>query len=85
MWGLGFAFLGVIFLLTLIEIVFEQEGSEGGVLIVLLVQLAFYIVVGVRGNDWRRGNLQSRGFDKLGTVLAKTPDAAIGEVAKQSG
>lgn len=85
MWGLGFAFLGVIFLLTLVETVFEQEGSEGGVLVMLLAQLVFYIIVGVKGNDWRRGNLQKRGFEKLRTVQAETPEAAIGEVAKPSG
>ena len=82
MWGLGFAFLGVIFLLTIVETVFEQEGSQGGVLIMLLAQLVFYIMVGVKGNDWRRGNLVKRGFEKLNTVEAETPDAAIGSVAK---
>lgn len=84
MWGLGFAFLGVIFLLVIVETVFEQEGSQGGALVMLLAQLAFYIVVGVKGNDWRRGNLVKRGFEKLNTVEAETPDAAIGSVAKPS-
>jgi len=84
MWGLGFAFLGVIFLLTLVETAFEQEGSQGGVLVMLLAQLAFYIVVGVKGNDWRRGNLVKRGFERLNTVEAETLDAAIGSVAKSS-
>ena len=84
MWGLGFAFLGVIFLLTLVETAFEQEGSQAGVLVMLLAQLAFYIVVGVKGNDWRRGNLVKRGFERLNTVEAETLDAAIGSVAKSS-
>jgi len=84
MWGLGLAFLGVIFLLTLVETAFEQEGSQAGVLVMLLAQLAFYIVVGVKGNDWRRGNLVKRGFERLNTVEAETLDAAIGSVAKSS-
>jgi len=77
MWGLGFVSLGVIFLLTLVETVFEQKGSQVGVLVMLLAQLAFYIVVGVNGNGWRRENLVKRGFEKLNTVEAETPDAAI--------
>jgi len=85
MWGLGFAFLGVIFLLSLVKTVFEQVGSEGGVQVMSLALLAFYIVFGVEGNNWRRGNLQKRGFEKLRTVQAETPDAAIGEVAKPGG
>ncbi len=82
MWGLGFAFFGVIFVLTFIETVSEQEGSVGGILIMLLAQLAFYITVGVKGNDWRRGNLVKRGYEHIKTVEAETPDAAIGFVAK---
>ena len=82
--GLGFALLGIIVLLILVETVFEQVGSQGGVLVTLLVQLAFYIVVGVQGNDWRRGNLVNRGFKKLNTVEAETPDAAIASVAESS-
>ena len=82
MWGLGFVFLGVIFLLGLIEIVFEKEGSIVGVLVMLSSKLAFYIVFGIEGNNWRRDNLVKRGFEKLNTVEAETPDAAIGSVAK---
>lgn len=82
MWGIGFAFLGVIFLLTLVETAFEQAGSEGGVLVIFLARLALCIVVGVKGNDWRRGNLQKRGFENVRTVQSETRDAAIGEVAK---
>jgi hypothetical protein len=85
MWGLGFAFLGVIIALAFVEKVLEQAGSKGGVLVMILAQLAFYIIVGVKGNDWRRSNLQKRGFEKLCTIRAETPEAAIGEVAKPSG
>lgn len=82
MWGLCFAFLVVISLLTLVKTAFEQEGSEGGVLVIFLARLALCIVFGVKGNDWRRGNLQKRGFEKVRTVQSETHDAAIGEVAK---
>ncbi len=84
MWGLGFAFLGVLFLLLLVEAVFEQEENMGGVLLMFLAQLVFFIVVGAKGNDWRRGNLVKRGFEKLNTVEAATPDAAVASVAKTS-
>lgn len=82
MWGLGFAFFGVIFLLSLAQSIFEQEGSEGGVLIITLLQLAFFIFVGYKGNNWRRKNLKDRGFKHLCTVQAKNFDAAIAEIAK---
>jgi hypothetical protein len=85
MWGIGFAVFGVIILLSFVETVFSEEGSVGGVLMMTLAQLACYIVVGVKGNDWRRSNLVKRGFDKLSTVDAETPDAAIASVAKTSG
>ena len=83
MWGIGFAFFGILFALILIETAFEQEGSEGGVLIMLLVQVALFITVGVKGNDWRRGNIVKRGFKHISTVQAEAPDTAIGYVAEQ--
>jgi uncharacterized protein DUF2628 len=84
MWGPGLVILGVFVLLVFAETVFEQEGSQGGVTIMLLFQFGLYIMVGMKGNDWRRENLVKRGFEKLNTLDAETPDAAIGSTASIS-
>lgn len=80
MWGLGLAIIGIYLIFVLIEAAFD---NQGGVLLVLLVEVAFYILIGFKANDWRRRFLQKRGFEKLRTVQAETPDAAIGSVAKE--
>lgn len=85
MWGLGLLLLGISWLLSMIGEVFRQEGSEGGALVMLLALLAFKILIGMKGNDWRRAHLEKRGFDKLGAVQAATSDAAVAEAAKTSG
>jgi len=79
MWGDGFALLLVIITLNLVQTIFV---SLSVTLVMLLAQLAFCIVVGVKGNSWRRGNLVHRGFEKMNTIEAETPDAAIATVAK---
>jgi len=52
--------------------------------IILFAQLALFILVGVKGNDWRRGNLAKRGFEKLNAIEAETPNIAIAAVANQT-
>ena len=84
MWGLGFAFIGVILILSFGALIFTQDEFGDGDVFMWLVQLVFYVVVGVKGNEWRRDNLVKRGFDRLDTVAAETPDAAIAVVAKSS-
>jgi hypothetical protein len=84
MWGIGIAVGGVLLLLSIIEAAFEEGGSGGGALVMLLIQLALYIFIGLNANDWRRDNLQKRGYEKLCTMQANTPDAAIGAAAKPS-
>ena len=84
MWGLGFAFIGVILILSFGVLIFTQDEFGDGDVFMWLVQLVFYVVVGVKGNEWRRDNLVKRGFDRLDTVAAETPDAAIAVVAKSS-
>jgi hypothetical protein len=82
LWGQALGIFGVIVLLVIIETAFENEGSTGGALLMLLAQLAVYIGVGIKGNEWRVSNLQKRGFQLVETVQAETPEAAIGSVAK---
>lgn len=82
MWGNGGLLLGVFFLLFLGKAAFGAEGGELGVLLMNLLIVALCIFVGFKGNDWWRNDLSRRGFSKLQSVQAGTPDAAIGEVAQ---
>lgn len=77
MWGEGFVFLGVNIVLTLIEKLFEREGSNAGILIILFAQIGFFIFIGVKANEWRRNELTKRGFKLISLQVAETPDAAI--------
>jgi len=77
MWGLGFVFFGVISFLSFLEVVVNQEGSDGGVLLILLAQLGAYLIFGFNANEWRRGNLEKRGYRKLDSIKTKTPESAI--------
>ncbi|EJL6739193.1 DUF2628 domain-containing protein, partial [Vibrio cholerae] len=81
MWGKGFFILAMIMLLTIIETVFENLGSNGGVLVMLFLQIGFFVFVGSKGNEWREKSLIERGFQSIKTVDASTSDSAIGLVA----
>lgn len=82
LWKIALILFGVMFFLTFIETIFEQGGSEEGVLVMLFLQIVFFVFVGAKGNDWRRKNLENRGFKHVRVVQAKNVDAAIGEVAR---
>ena len=42
-----------------------------------LATLGVCIVIGIKGNEWRRNSLAKRGFQLIDTVQAETPDAAL--------
>ena len=82
LWGYGFAVLGILIVLALIEGGFELEGSEGGVWVMILIQLGVLIWFGQMGNKWRNSNLKKRGYEHIQTLQAETSDAAIASVVK---
>ncbi|MEX2499543.1 MAG: DUF2628 domain-containing protein [Wenzhouxiangellaceae bacterium] len=84
MWGNGGVLLGVLFLLNLGAAAFWAEGSKSGAVLMDLLMVALCVFVGFKGNDWRRNDLSRRGFDRLQSVQAESPDAAVGEVAGRS-
>ncbi|EIC23048.1 DUF2628 domain-containing protein [Thiorhodovibrio frisius] len=84
LWGMGFAFIGIMLVLVTIETAFEQGGSDGGVGVMLLLELGVFFWFGSKGNDWRNNNLRKRGYDHVQTIEAETPDAAIASAAKSS-
>ena len=51
MWGLCFIIIGILFLISFLEGVFSQKGSEGGTLLMVLANLGFSIFIGVKGNE----------------------------------
>ena len=85
MWGNGGVLLGVFLLLNLGATAFWAEGSESGAVLMDLLMVALCVFVGFNGNDWRRSDLSRRGFDKIQSVQAETPEAAIGNAAKLDG
>lgn len=47
-----------------------------------LFQLGMSLYVGKQGNKWREQSLKDRGFRLQREVIAKTGDAAVGEIAE---
>lgn len=82
MWGVGFGILGVFFVLVFLEALFNQAGNVVGAFLIFMSQLAVFVIVGAKGNDWRRSNLAKRGFEKFSSVHADTPDRAIDAAAQ---
>lgn len=74
------AFIGITLVLVVAENAFAQRGSQDGVLIMIILQLSVVVYFGLKGNDWRNANLKMRGYEHVGTLQAKTPDAAIASV-----
>lgn len=79
LWGVAIGVFAVMIVLLGIEASFRLEGEEGAALIMVLTQIGVAVTVGVKGNDWRRSNLQQRGFGHLGRFPAGHGDAAIAE------
>ncbi len=85
LWGYGIGFIVVLFLLLVIESVLQERGSSGGVLIMLFLQFAAFIIFGVNGNKWRSESMGRRGYNLIGRSLASTPDGALSDLANNSG
>lgn len=81
MWGLGVVIIGVFFVLAAIEVIAEQEGSKQAAEVMLLVQFGVCVAIGAKANDWRRGHLEKRGYQRVGTVKSKNRDEAIAQAA----
>jgi hypothetical protein len=85
LWGLSGLWVGMYFVLSLIETVTDRSEPGGAQVLVYLLLVAGYVVLGLvpgfKGNKWREKNLVRRGFELLRTVQAETPEAAISQVA----
>ncbi len=84
MWGVAFGILGVFLVLSLLEALFNHEGRAVGSFLIFTSQLAAFVIIGWKGNEWRRRNLERRGFRRFTHVYADTPDQAIDAAAHES-
>jgi hypothetical protein len=83
LWQKAIILFVVVLILVSIENSIRLEGSETGLVLTLLVQLAFCIYVGRNANNWTIQRYIDRGFTDMATVESPTADAAIAEVANQ--
>jgi hypothetical protein len=79
LWWHALLVISSVILLTFIEMFFDNAQTS---VMVLLIELGVYVLVGVNGNEWQVINLQTRGFELIDTLQAKTPGEAIGKIAK---
>lgn len=77
MWGYALAFFSANLLLSLLQEIFIQERSDGGLLLIMALQITVNLAIAFKANAWRRDHLAKRGFRKLRTVIAPTSDAAV--------
>lgn len=88
LWGLAGAWFAAYVVLSLIEKVTDQSGEGGAQALVYLLLAAAYfalwLVPAFKGNKWREENLSKRGYEKLTSVQAETPDAAVAQAAKSA-
>lgn len=83
MWTMAIGLLSILVILHFAERRFEQEGNDIGVLLMLFLQIAVYVIAGLKGNDWRRANLSDRGFRHVATLEAENPEASVSKVISQ--
>jgi hypothetical protein len=62
----------------------EAKGDSGAALVLLLIQIALGVTVGIMGNARWSQSLTRRGYDHLGTGDADEPDAAIAAFVKKA-
>ena len=75
LWGYGLLFLVIAIFLSA---TYTHTGSA------IILNIGFYIFCGAIGNELRRGNLTSRGYERIETLQAETSDAAIASVVKSN-
>ena len=86
LWGLAGVWFAAYIVLLLVETVTDQSSEGVAQALVYLILAAGYftlwLVPAFKGNKWREENLTKRGYEKIATVQAETPDAAIALTSK---
>ena len=83
MWVGGTVLVIAILLLVGAQSDAEALGDMGTHEVLLLLQFALCVVVGIRGNERWGASLRSRGFTLVGEVVADEPDGAIATLAQK--
>lgn len=83
MWWCAVFILAVDLLLITIENALFQAGFAASASVLILARLGLYVFIGAEGNQWRKNNLLDRGYKKIGTAEASSPDDATGRVAER--
>jgi len=81
MWGIGAAVLGGMIVFSFFTAV--SNSSEGGVALLNVISIVINAVFGFNGNKWRENHLPTRGYERLGTVAASTPEGAVAAYIKE--
>ena len=84
LWLHGLIFVAVLFILISAEQALVAQGADGPALLVMTMELGAYIVIGAKGNEWRRADLRHRGYERIASLQASSPDAAIAAAASTS-
>ena len=89
LWALAGLWFVLYLVLSIIEAATDEAGSESELQAILYLLLAggyfaMSLVPGFKGNEWRRNNLDKRGFEMVQEVEAESPDAATASAAKSS-
>lgn len=85
LWGTAGVWFVAYIVLSLIEKVTDQSNASGSQAMVYLILAVGYFTLWLfpafKGNQWREANLSKRGFQKIATVQAESPDAAVAQAA----
>lgn len=88
MWGLaGIWFLLYLGLFFFDKVTMEMSQNEVPAAVYLILSLGYFalwLIPAFKGNEWRENNLAKKGYDRLSSVEAATPEAAVAQVAKAS-
>ncbi len=83
MWSLSFSILFSILIISGVEYVFDKFEMQVMANIFFFLRFAYFILVGIEGNKWRREYLIEHGYDEIETVEAANKDSAIAIVMNQ--
>ncbi|MBE2896274.1 DUF2628 domain-containing protein [Pasteurellaceae bacterium HPA106] len=82
LWLIGAGFLTAS---IIISIILQSTENESLLLVIFIVNIALWIFIGVKGNEWREANLLGKGFTQQQIIMANNPTLAIAQYVKNKG
>ena len=77
MWLLGGSLIAIYSILGLFMPISMPSAMSGLEIFVNISSLIISFVFGIKANEWRETNLQSRGYECKGSITAQNPDGAV--------